>query len=142
MKIIKDLPRPAKKGELVSLDLEIFQQDVAKLHRPGGHFACLSIGYLDGTVYVVQDQKDVPAALDRIQNGYYCIQNSLYDLRQLRRWATIKPRPIWDTMLVEQDLFGGWYSRFDLPNLTRRWLREQLPKGVREQFGGTQTMTS
>src|SRR3990172_486813 len=126
MKIIKDLPRPAKNGELVSLDLEIFQQDVTKLHRPGGHFACLSIGYLDGTVYVVQDQKDVPATLDRIQNGHFCIQNSLYDLRQLRRGAKIKPRPIWDTMICKQDLFGGWYSRFDLANLTRRWLREQL----------------
>src|SRR3990167_6029614 len=141
MKIIKDLPRPAKKGELVSLDLEIFQQDVTKLHRPGGHFACLSIGYLDGTVYVVQDQKDVPAALERIQNGHFCIQNSLYDLRQLRRWAKIKPRPIYDRRVVEQGLLGVWYSRFELANLPRRWLREKLPKGVREQFGGTQTMT-
>ena len=144
LKIIRGLPRESKPGELVALDLEMFQQDPKKLHRPGGIFACMTVAYTDGTVYVLSDGADLSEALERVSPGLWCIQNSLYDLRQLRRLTKSKltrPRPIWDTMLVEQDLFGGYYSRFDLANLTRRWLHEHLPKGVREKFGETQTLT-
>ena len=139
MKLIRGLPRQAKKGELVALDIEIFQGE--KPHRPTGIFAALSVSFLDSNTYLIEDRADLPAALERLDAGRWCIQNALYDLRQLRRWVNIKQRSVWDTLICEQDLYGGWFSRFDLANLSRRWLSEQLPKGQREQFIKTQTMT-
>jgi DNA polymerase-1 len=44
-------------------------------------------------------------------------------------------------MLVELDLFGGWYSRFSLDNLVRRWCEQALDKTVRKQFEKAVEMT-
>lgn len=137
---ITGLPRPARNGEPVAIDLEVFKQDGSRLHRPGGLFACLTFSFEDAT-YMITDSHDVPDALERISEGMWVFQNAVYDLRQLRRWAEIKPREIWDTMLIEQDLFGGLYDSFGLDALTRRWLGRRLPKDQREEFGGRESMT-
>jgi len=69
------------------------------------------------------------------------MQNALFDLRALRRYVEIKQRYVHDTMIVEMDLFGGWYGDFSLADLNRRWIGERLEKGVREEFSGLESMT-
>ncbi len=126
------LPREAKPDELVSVDLEMFGME--KLHRADGTFASMSIAYLDGDAYLITDEKDIRPALDRIKQGMWVFQNALFDLRILRRYTDVPQRFVHDTMLIEKDLFGGWFSRFDLQNLVRRWLGIFLDKEVRKQF--------
>ena len=139
MAIVRGLPREAGREELVALDCEMFQ--MSRPHRADGTFAALSVAYLDGSVYVITNQDDIKESLDRIRAGKWCLHNALFDLRILRRYASVKQRQVHDSLICEQDLFGGWYNRFDLANTARRWLGEQLPKGVREQFISTQTLT-
>ncbi len=137
--MIKGLPRVAERGELVAIDTEFFGQE--KAHRPGGVFACMTIAYENGDAYIVLEQEDIPDALERIEAGSWVMQNFLYDIRQLRRYVRIDQRPIHDCMLVEMDLFGGWYSRFSLKNLARRWLGIMLDKGVRDKFSKSNVLT-
>lgn len=137
----KELPRPAKKGELVSLDLEVFGQDQDRLHRPTGTFACISIAYSD-EVYQVYDVPDLKRAIKRISPGMWVAHNMLYDLLQLRRWCKVPQRQVWDTMLVERAMWGGYYNMFDLSALSRRYLGYALNKDIRSQFGEATEMTS
>ena len=137
--MIKGLPREAEPNEIVSLDVEMF--GMSKPHRADGTFACLSIAFLDGDVYQLYDAKAIPEALARLDNGMWTMQNALFDLRVLRRYAEVPQRFVWDTMLVEMDLFGGWYSRFSLKNLARRWLGVMLPKEIRDRFEKAVEMT-
>ena len=142
MKVVKGLPRPAKPGEPVAIDLEMYKMQDGKLHRPIGQFAAMTISFPpQETVYMVTDQTDVQRALDRLKEGRWVFHNSLFDLRHLRRFAKFDQCKVHDTMIVEQDLFGGYYDGFGLNDLTRRWLGLQMPKDVRAEFGGRESMT-
>jgi len=142
MKLVKGLPRPAKSGEPVAIDLEMFKMQDGKLHRPIGQFAAMTVSFPpQETVYMVMDQPDVQRALDRLKDGQWIFHNSLFDLRHLRRFAKFGQRKVHDTMICEQDLFGGYYDGFGLNDLTRRWLGLQMPKDVRAEFGGRESMT-
>jgi DNA polymerase-1 len=125
--------QPAKKGEFVALDCEFFGQDVDRLHIPHGEFACLSIAY-SGGIYQVTSIDLAQHALQVLKPGQWCFHNALYDIRQLRRFFSIAPRPIWDTMLVERVLWGGYYSSFALDDLARRYLGMRMEKEVRTTF--------
>jgi DNA polymerase I-like protein with 3'-5' exonuclease and polymerase domains len=137
----KTLPREAKKDEWVAIDIEMYGQDRARLHRPHGTFACISISYSPRETYVVEAVQDMRSALRRIRHGTWVLQNASYDIRQLRRFVDIPQRPIWDTMLVEQGLFSGWYEDFGLEHLARRWLNRVLSKDERSNFGKRSTLT-
>ena len=100
----KQLPREAKDGEWVSIDIEMYGQEKARLHRPHGVFACISISYGARETYLVEDVQDMRESLRRIRRGQWVLQNAAYDIRQLRRFVDIPQRPVWDTMLVEQGL--------------------------------------
>lgn len=141
MKIVNDIPAPVKKGTLVAMDVEMFGQDKDKLHRPTGTFACLSICSDPKTVYQIYDDKQMPDVLKAMKDGTWVFHNALYDLRQMRRYATIAPRTIWDTMLVERSAYGGYYQNFSLADLTRRWLGIRMIKEVRSEFEDATTMT-
>jgi len=137
------LPRPAKKGEMVALDLEMFGQDVKRLHRPHGTFACLSIAYSAEEHYQITDKADLPKALERLKSGMWIFHNALYDLRQLRGLCNTPPvSKVWDTMLVERAMFGGYYNDFSLAGLTRRWLHVYLSKEQQSEFGQAEHMTT
>jgi len=134
MKITKSLPREANKGEMVALDVEVYGQE-KPLHIPGGEFACLSVSFLKaGENYQFYDHHDVKEALERLKDGTWCFHNAMYDIAQLQRWAKIKERPVWDTMLMELGLFGGYYETFSLDALSRRYLGKGLKKEERERF--------
>jgi DNA polymerase I-like protein with 3'-5' exonuclease and polymerase domains len=133
--IIAGLPPVAKKGQLVTLDFEMFDQEDGKLHRPTGRFALIS-AKLEGdpNVYQLYDEKDLRKLVKVVDKGTWAFHNALYDLRQYRRYAEVKPRFIWDTMLLEQAMRGGLYQNYGLAHLVRRWLGKQMEKETREHF--------
>jgi DNA polymerase I len=136
MQVIEGLPvRRAERKELVGLDIEVFGQTEKRLHHPEGTFACISVAYRgDENVYQIYDTALLPELFDIISAGTWVFHNSIYDLRQLRRWVTIEPRFIWDTMLVEKSLWNGWYDSFGLKDLVRRYLSIHMNKETREHF--------
>jgi len=138
--MIKGLPREPHYGETVSLDIELFKMG-PRLHRPTGSFACLSIAYSKDEVYQVQDTTDLRRALEILDPASWVFHNSLFDIFHLRRFADIRRRPVWDTMLVEQDMWGGYYDSFSLDALTRRYLGIRMSKEQRKAFEGAESMT-
>ena len=134
MNFILGLPPRIPKGTPVALDVELFGADGKRLHRPTGEFACLSICYDPKVVYLIENVKDVPAALKRIQAGLWIMHNSVFDIRQLRRWAKVPDGDWWDTLIVERELYGGYYDEFGLDDLSRRYLDEYLSKEDRKLF--------
>jgi len=120
MEIKDGLPRKARNGEFVALDVEMFQ--MSKPHRADGSFAVLSVAFGPTEIFQITDYTDIPEVLEALEDGVWVMQNALFDLRVLRRYADVSQRYIHDTMLIDMDLFGGWYSRFSLKNLARRWL--------------------
>jgi DNA polymerase-1 len=142
MKIVNDIPPFIDKNKLVSMDVEMYGQVKEKLHRPTGTFACLSI-CIEGstTVYQIYDEKQIPAVLEAVKGGVWVFHNALYDLRQLMRYAKIRPRYIHDTMLFEQAVYGGYYQNFSLSDLTRRWLGIRMDKEARSAFETETSMT-
>lgn len=133
------LPRKAKPNEMVALDIEMF--GMSKPHRADGTFAAMSIAYPNGDTGLITEEQAIPDVLDRVDSGLWVMQNALFDLRVLRRYTNVPQRFVHDTMLMEQDLFGGWYSRFDLQNLARRWLGVFVDKTVRDRFEKAVEMT-
>jgi len=140
MKIFPGLPTCPRKGELVSVDLEMYGQEEHRLHRPHGTFALLSIGIGD-TVYQIDDVHDMREALARIKPGVWAFHNALYDIRQMRAFTSIPERPIWDTMLAEQSLWGGFYKNFALDAVTLRYLHRYMEKKYQKEFARRTTMT-
>ena len=133
--IVAGLPPVAKKGQLVTMDFEMFDQEKGKLHRPTGSFALISTKLQgDPTVYQLYDQKDLRKLVQVTKAGTWTFHNATYDLRQFRRYATVRPRYIVDTMLIEQAMNGGLYQNFGLADLTRRYLNRQMEKETREHF--------
>lgn len=139
MEIRKIVPtQPPDKDEFVSLDVEMWGQDEKKLHLPHGTFACLSIAY-SGGVYQLTSPEQAEHAMKMLRDGLWVMHNSTYDLTQLRRYFTINPRKIWDTLLVERVLWGGYYNFFGLDDLARRYLDVRLDKDVRAGFAEQRT---
>ena len=135
MKILNEIPVDIKKGQMVSLDCEFFGQEKEKLHRPHGTFACISVA-VEGRddVYQLYDTHDLKKLFLSMKPGYWVGHNMLYDLKQLMKFTEIRPRTVWDTMLVEQSMYGGYYQHFGLKDLVRRYKGEVMSKEVRDEF--------
>lgn len=121
------------RGDQVALDLEIVGQQ-EPLHVPTGDLAIAAVAFKD-EAWVITELADLRRLIPRIRQAEIVGQNFLYDIRHLKRWGidTSEWR-IWDTMLADQMIFGGYYSHFDLNALSRRHLREYMGKEVREEF--------
>jgi DNA polymerase I len=142
VKIINSVPPELDKGTSVAMDVEVFGMTKGKLHRPIGIFACLSVCFEGDTVYQIYDNKQIEPTLKNLREAVWVFHNSLFDLRQLRRFAKINPRFIWDTMLVDQSMYGGYYQNFSLRDLSRRWLGEIMEKDARSEFETATHMTA
>jgi len=143
MNIHDELPPRVDNQTSVSLDTEFFGQIKGRLHRPHGTFACMQIG-IDEDVYMVYDTEQIQPALNRIKNAkVICGHNLLYDFRQLRRFVPINRRYVWDSLIVEKLLYGGFYGNgeFSLSDLVRRYLDIVMDKSVRNQFITATSMT-
>lgn len=118
----------------VAIDIEIFQARRGQIHRPYGQLACLSFCPDGRHVYLVTDPTQVEKAVARVAKATWVFHNANFDLRHLRRWAAVPPRNIWDTLIMERLLFSGWYDRFRLSDLSRRYLKQPLLKETRDEF--------
>ena len=136
MKILNYVPPPQKENKFVSVDTEWLGMDKNLLHRPTtGKFGCMTIATDPDTVYVIRDPENISTALFGIRDCIWIMQNSKFDLTQLRRHAEIEPRKkLWDTMLIDRILWGGYYDRFSLDNLSRRYLNIELDKSLQKYF--------
>lgn len=144
MNILRELPPVANPGEAVSVDLEIFGMDDDRLHRDtSGTFACASICMQrdPDTVYMVFDERKLFDLMQRLEGARVVMHNALFDLRQLRRWTPVPMFDVWDTMIVEKDLWGGYYDGFSLADLARRYMDIHMDKSVRAEFSTSVYMT-
>lgn len=132
---IDELPLRQEDNTWVAIDTELFGMEDGKLHRPNnGTFACLQIA-IDEDVYIITNENIVDIALGRIDNCIWVMQKAKFDLTHLRRWSDIPRRKkLWDTLLIERILYGGYFENFSLADLTRRDLDIHLDKEVREEF--------
>lgn len=136
------LPPVAEKGDRVSIDSEIFGMTKQRLHRPEGKFAGLGSTSDGVNVFIITEEKDIPDFMSRIDAGVHIYHNSLFDIRQLRRYCEYPDRTrIWDTMVLENIRFAGWFSagEFSLADVTRHYLDVYMPKEVREEFAADET---
>ena len=140
--IIIDKPVPIRNGDIVSIDIEMFGQEKTRLHLLEGDLACAQFAIGD-KAWLLTDMKLIKEAIDLLTICKYVVgHNLLYDIRQLRRWFDIEPMfNIWDTMLMEQNLFAGYYDHFSLADLSRRWLGSYMDKNVRESFFTAQELS-
>jgi len=135
IKIIKGLPPVAKKGDKIAIDSEFFGQTKSRLHRPHGTFAYLGCTFDGELIYYITDETMVNEFYNRIDAGVHIYHNAKYDVKQLRRFANLPNRKnLWDTMLIEQIQYSGYYTDFGLNDLVRRYLDTYLPKDVRQEF--------
>ena len=132
--IIHGTPPVLNKEDVIALDLELSGLREEQLHRPAGRMVSLA-GCFDGeTVYIIQDEEQVPEFLENIKEAMWIFHNSTFDIGHLRRWAEVKERPIRDTMLIEKLMYSDYYSDFGLNDLVRRHLKCYMDKAVREEF--------
>lgn len=144
MKILNEIPVDIKNGQLVAIDIEMFGQTKTRLHRPHGTFACISIA-VEGRkeVYQLYDSNDLKKLFQSLKHCTLVGHNMSYDLKQLTpRFVEIQPRFVWDTMLVEQSMFGGYYQHFSLRDLVRRYFRVVISKEIRDDFSERTDMNS
>jgi len=143
MKIhIDEIPLAQPDNTFVSLDVELFGAEGHRLHRPTGRFACLTLCPDGENVYLLTDENLVDIALGRVDNCVWVFHNAQFDLQHLRRWSDIQPRKkLWCTMTIEQLLWSGYYDRFYLKDLVRRYLGQYLEKEARESFSDAQELT-
>ena len=132
-------------NDVVAIDTEYYKH-TGKLHRPGGEFACLTSSSNGKTASMYVQSADVRKILAQIRKSgsVLAIQNADYDLKQLTKsglWPNQWEPTIWDTLLVEQALFGGLYQMNSLADLSRRWLGTYLPKDTVLDFITAERMT-
>jgi DNA polymerase I len=136
MNIYHTVPSHQPPNSYVGLDIEIFGMNDKTLHRPtSGVFACLSIATSPEDVYMIHSPDELPPTLQAIKDSIWVIHNSKFDLTHMRRWDTIAPRKkLWDTMLIERILWGGYFDTFGLNDLARRYLDIYVEKETRDEF--------
>jgi DNA polymerase-1 len=136
MRIIRDIPPKQKSKKFVAVDLELFQLNPKQLHRPtSGKFACLSVAVDPETVYVVTNESDMAQTMDNLEGAALTYHHAKFDITHLRRWSDILPtKMLWDTMLIERILYGGYYDFFGLEHLARRYLDIKMDKSLQKSF--------
>lgn len=144
MNIIKDFPPQLPDNCFVAVDVEMYHMNSKQLHRPNsGRFACLTICPNENDVYILFEEKQVSKALEIIQNCVWTAHNSKFDITQLRRYANIPPRKkLWDTLIIERIMWGGYYDLFALEDLARRYLRIYMDKSLQSSFENMDFMSN
>lgn len=142
IEIIIGLPPETDDKARIALDTEWFRMNRNKMHRPHGMFASLACTMDAKTVYLITDSSLIPAFFERIEKGVHIWQNGKFDITQLRKYCTYPDRDrIWDTMLIEQEMFSGYFTDFSQKALARRRLGIYLEKEERAEFSTETDMT-
>lgn len=136
MRILREAPPPQPKNKFVAIDLEMFGLNSNQLHRPtSGEFACLSIATDPDTVYIITDKDLLYSAIVNLSETVHCFHHAKFDITHLRRWIGYPPRKrLWDTMLIERIMWGGYFDLYALDHLARRWLDVKLDKTQQKLF--------
>lgn len=136
MEILEHIPPPFNDNTYVAIDLELVGANQETLHRPtSGKFGCLSVCANPETVYIIKDERMVDFVLHNLDNCIWVMQNAKFDITHLRRWGKIPPRAkLWDTMLIEQIMWSGYFSNFALDDLARRYLDMELDKSLQSMW--------
>lgn len=145
MKIHHRLPTITRKEDWVAIDIEMFQLEPYKFHIPGtGKFACMSICTNGEDVYMITDPEDVEDALYNVRFSMWVMHNAPFDIAHLRELAFIPSREkkLWDTMYIDRILWGGFFDRFSLASLARRYLDIYLEKETRDLFEEGEELTA
>ncbi len=132
---VDKLPLRQPDNTWVGVDTELFGMEKSRLHRPdNGTFASLQVA-IGEDIHIITDVNIVPVLMQRIDNCIWTMHNAKFDLTHIGRWADIVRRDkIWDTMLVDRILYGGYFEKFALADLVRRHLSILMEKEVREGF--------
>jgi DNA polymerase-1 len=133
---ILGLPPATGKDEVVSLDIETFEQNGEQMHIANGSLAAMVVSTRTGN-YLVQDEVDVRRAVRKISDSTIAMHHGLYDMRYLRKFG-VDPAPlrVWDTEVADHVRHSGLYQQFGLADVARRELGVYLNKNPRESFGG------
>lgn len=143
LKIVHGLPPIANRGDKISCDSEFFGQTKGRLHRPHGKFAWLGCSFDGETVYWIDDENQIQEFFNRLDLGVLIFHHAKYDITQLRRFANIPSRKLlWDTMLLEQIMYSGYYTDFGLNDLARRYLDVYMSKEIRSEFSESDTLST
>lgn len=137
-------PPDAKRGDVIAIDTEFFGMEDGRLHRPHGQFAALGLTYDGQNVYILPDEEFIPLWMSHIDAGLHVYHNAKFDIGQLRRYCNYPDRKLlWDTMIMEQIHYAGWYDKgqLSLADLSRRYLDCYMDKTVREQFETSTELT-
>jgi len=87
------------------------------------------------TVYIIRDPESIEISLYHLRDAIWVMQNAKFDITHLRRHTDIQPRKkLWDTMLIERIMYGGYYDLFALDDLARRYLDIELDKSLQKSF--------
>lgn len=148
--IIRHVPPPTHRP--VAIDVELFGMKKRKLHRPNsGELACVSFCINPDTVYIIDNKSPASGADDCqslniafqfIKDAIWVFHNAKFDLMHLRRWVPIPPRKkVWDTMLMEKIMYGGYFDSYSLDDLARRYLNIRMDKSIRDKFESATELT-
>ena len=136
MNIITDRIPPETHNKWIGIDTELSNMKQKHLHRPNGDFELMSVA-IDEDVYMINSTEKIIPTLANIKDNWWVFMNAKFDITQLRRWADIPPRNrLWDVMLIEKILFGGYYDTFNLGDITRRHLHFHMEKDLQKSFLG------
>lgn len=140
--IIKSIPPVLAKTDRCAIDTEWFRMDKEKMHRPTGKFACCTFCFNGTDVYVVTDPKELKHAFKNIDASVFVFHNAKFDVFHLRRLIELpKRKRLWDTQLLEQIMYAGYYNNFSLADLARRRLGIYMEKETRNEFANADEMT-
>jgi len=143
MQIYKTIPPSLTKEEVCAIDTELYGLPRHQLHRPNqGHFASMQVCFDGKSVYVTQNETDVPKFMKAISKATHLFHNASFDIRHLRRWCSYPDKKdMFDTLILERILWGGYFDSFGLKDLARRYLDILVSKAEREEFATQETMT-
>lgn len=143
MNIIRGIPPKFPPNTYCSIDSEWLGLHLKTIHRPtSGKFGCLTLCIDPETVYYIDNLTEIQSALDMAQESVWLMHHAKFDITHLRRYATIPPRKkLVDTMLMERILWNGYYEKFALDDLARRYLHVHLDKSLQKSFETAEVMT-
>ena len=124
-------------GSEVSYDLEVWttKEDAKRLHRPGGRFASFAVTDDGINSYVITDERNLQQAVDNMKDCVWIAQNASYDLTQISQWVQLPSvKSHHCTMLFDRVLWGGFFNKYSLKDLARRYLELYISKEARSAF--------
>ena len=121
---------------LNSLEVLQYDSETIGLDSHVGKLLCIQFGSRDNDLQIVVDCQTIDILLykDILESKLLVGHNLKFDLQFLYNYGII-PLNVYDTMIIEQLLFLGYYSlRYNLASVAKRRLDITLDKSIRAQI--------